>query len=153
MSFFDKMKQGASEAAKKAQQTVETTKLRVQISSKEKEMEKSCKLIGEAVYQAYAAGNWKQAEKEVVAYCEHISLLNQDIQSIELKIKQAKHVKECRCGTMVASNVKFCPGCGFAFPDSHQEEAATLEVHVICQVCRTPNEADAKFCSQCGIAM
>ncbi|NHN30290.1 zinc ribbon domain-containing protein [Paenibacillus agricola] len=153
MSFFDKMKQGASEAAKKAQQTVETTKLRVQISSKEKEQEKSCKLIGEAVYQAYEAGNWKQAEKEIVAYCEHIRLLRQDIQSIDLKIKQAKHVKECRCGKMVASNVKFCPACGFAFPDVPQEEAAAAEVFLLCQVCRTPNEADTKFCSHCGIVM
>jgi membrane protease subunit (stomatin/prohibitin family) len=151
MSFFDKMKQGASEAAKKAQQTVETTKLRVQISSKEKELEKAYKQIGEAVYQAYTSGNWKQAE--VVTYCEHIGILYQDIQSIEMKIKHAKQVKECRCGTMVASNVKFCPGCGFAFPDTHQEEAAAAEVYPICHVCRTPNEAAAKFCSHCGIAM
>jgi RNA polymerase subunit RPABC4/transcription elongation factor Spt4 len=152
MSFFEKMKQGASDAAKKAQQTVETTKLRAQISSKEKELEKYCKLIGEAVYHAYAAGSWKQADKEVTAYCQHISGLRQDIQSIELKIKQARHVKECRCGKVVASDVKFCPVCGYAFVNT-QEEAAAAEIHLICHVCRTTNEADAKFCAHCGIAM
>ncbi|MEK3913708.1 zinc ribbon domain-containing protein [Paenibacillus sp. FSL H7-0331] len=153
MSFFDRMKQGASGAAKKAQQTVETTKLRTQITAKEKEQEKTSKLIGEAVYKAYTAGNWKQADKEVTAHCQHISALRQEIQSIELKIKQARHMKECRCGKVVASEVKFCPACGYSFTSSYEEKASAAEIRLICQGCRTANDADTKFCSHCGLTM
>jgi hypothetical protein len=40
MSIFDKMKQGASDAARKAQQTLEIAKLNGQKSSREKDMSK-----------------------------------------------------------------------------------------------------------------
>jgi hypothetical protein len=154
MSFFDKVKQGASDAAKKAQQTVEITKLRGQISSKEKEFEKTCLHIGDVVFQAYSGGNWKQGEQSVIAYCEHMKGLRQDIQTLELKIKLTKNEKECRCGKIVAIDVKFCPGCGFAFPiPQAAEEIAASEIHRICHVCRTKNETDAQYCAHCGIAM
>jgi hypothetical protein len=154
MSFFDKVKQGASDAAKKAQQTVEITKLRGQISSKEKEFEKTSLLIGDVVFQAYEGGNWKQGEQPVIAYCEHMKGLRQDIHALELKIKLAKNEKECRCGKIVSSDVKFCPICGFAFTMPEvAEEIIPSEIHLICHVCRTKNEPDALYCAHCGLAM
>ncbi|MDF2961800.1 MAG: double zinc ribbon-containing protein [Paenibacillus sp.] len=154
MSFFDKVKQGASDAAKKAQQTVEITRLRAQISSKEKELEKTFTLIGEAVYQAHSAGDWKKSEPDVASYCQHIQGLQQDIQAIELKIKEAKHEKVCRCGKVVAREVKFCSVCGYQFEEQRETaEQADAAVQTICRVCRTSNESDAKFCAHCGIAM
>jgi hypothetical protein len=154
MSFFDKMKQGASDAAKKAQQTVEITRLRTQISSKQKEQEKTFTLIGEKVYQAFTAGDWTQAEQDVNEYCQHVNQLSQDIQGIELKIKEAKNEKVCQCGRVVAREVKFCSGCGYHFEEL--QESAEPEagiVQTICKVCHTANESAAKFCANCGIAM
>ncbi|TDF97519.1 zinc ribbon domain-containing protein [Paenibacillus piri] len=153
MSFFEKMKQGASDAAKKAQQTVEITRLRAQISSKEKEIEKSFALIGESVYQAHSAGDWKKAA--VAAYFAHIQGLQQDIQAIEWKITEAKHEKVCRCGKVVARDVKFCSVCGYRFEEQPDpaEEAEAAVVQTICRVCRTSNEPDAKYCANCGISM
>lgn len=153
MSFFDKMKQGASEAAKKAQQTVETTRLKTQIASKEKEIEKAFALIGESVFQSYASGDWKKSEREVAAYCDHISLLRQGIQALENKIKLAKNEKECRCGKIVTSDVKFCPVCGFQFQDFQRPEESEEAVQVMCRSCKNYNEMDAKFCVHCGIVI
>ncbi|WP_036745308.1 zinc ribbon domain-containing protein [Paenibacillus sp. UNC451MF] len=150
MSFFEKMKQGASDAAKKAQQTVETTRLRTQISSKEREIEKAFLLIGECVFQAHGSGNWKKSEREVVAYCEHINQLRQGIQAIEQKIKLAKNEKECRCGKVVAIDVKFCPVCGFQFEDLQRAEETDEAIQVMCRSCRNYNEVGAKFCAHCG---
>ncbi|MFE5320371.1 zinc ribbon domain-containing protein [Paenibacillus sp. NPDC056579] len=153
MSFFDKMKQGASEAAKKAQQTVEMTKLRTQIASKEKEIEKAFTLIGESIYQSHTAGNWKSSERDVAAYCDHIALLKQGIQALEVKIKLAKNEKECRCGKVVASDVKFCPVCGFQFQDFQRTEESDEAVQVMCRSCKNYNEMDAKFCAHCGVVI
>ncbi|MCS7458941.1 zinc ribbon domain-containing protein [Paenibacillus doosanensis] len=155
MSFFDKMKQGASEAAKKAQQTVEATRLRAHISAKEKEMEKAYALIGEAVYGAYASGNWKRPEKEVNAYCEHITYIRQDIQALEAKLKEAKNEKLCRCGRVVSRDVKFCSVCGFQFEDVVfvAEKETEEPIQVMCRACRSYNEVGAKFCGHCGVVL
>ncbi|OXM87289.1 hypothetical protein [Paenibacillus rigui] len=117
MSFFDKMKQGASDAAKKAQQTVEITKLKTQISLKEREIEKSCTYIGEAVFRSYANGDWKQAGKDIEGYCLHITGLRRDISVLEVKMKEIKNEKVCSCGKVVALDVRFCPTCGNPFED------------------------------------
>ncbi|WP_079909848.1 zinc ribbon domain-containing protein [Paenibacillus sp. 32352] len=153
MSFFDKMKQGASDAAKKAQQTMETTRLKTQMASKEREIEKAYLLIGECVYQAHASGNWKASERDVLAYCDHIGLLRQGIQSLEQRIKAAKNEKECRCGKIVAMDVRFCPVCGFQFEDFPRAEETDEAIQVMCRSCRNYNEVGAKFCAHCGIVL
>jgi RNA polymerase subunit RPABC4/transcription elongation factor Spt4 len=155
MSFFEKMKQGASDAAKKAQQTMEITKLRTQISSKEKEIEKTFSQIGESVYRAHSEGNWKKAEPDITAYFQHIEGIQQDIHGIELKIKEAKHEKVCQCGKVVAREVRFCSVCGYQFEEQREqaEQPGAAAVQTICRACRTVNEPDAKFCGGCGIAM
>ncbi|GGG21856.1 zinc ribbon domain-containing protein [Paenibacillus abyssi] len=150
MSFFEKMKQGASDAAKKAQQTVETTKLKAQISSREKEMERIQTKIGQAVFRAYAEGDVSQSETEVMDYCEALASMQQEIEAIEEKIKSLKAEKTCGCGKVVAAEVKFCPDCGKRFPDEPRQEDTTGEIRVICSGCKTENDINAKYCIQCG---
>ncbi|WP_186445888.1 zinc ribbon domain-containing protein [Paenibacillus cremeus] len=154
MSFFDKMKQGASEAAKKAQQTVEISKLRLQVAAKEKDIEKEYTLIGEAIYKGYAAGDWKKQEQDVSAHCGQIDQLKADIQALELKVQEAKNEKICRCGKVLAREVKFCPACGNRFADPPPAEAPAAGVlQTICALCQTPNDVGAKFCANCGTTM
>lgn len=45
--------------------------------------------------------------------------------------------KRCECGNMLTEKDKFCPKCGRA-------------VVKVCQKCKTENERDAEFCSNCG---
>jgi len=150
MSFFDRVKQGASEAAKKAQQTVEITKLKSQISSKEKEMDKIQLKIGKAVYQAFTTGDLAQSEAEVMDYCEELVLLEQDIAAIDDKIKNMKSEKACTCGKVVPIDLKFCPDCGKRFPDEPRSEDTIGDIRVICRHCNTENDIGSKYCIQCG---
>lgn len=115
MSFFDKVKQGASEAAKKAQQTVEITKFKTQISLKEREIDKIYKLIGESVYTSYLSGDYTQVEANVSDYCQGIAQINQEISEIEQKITEIRNEKECVCGKVVVADMKFCSSCGHHF--------------------------------------
>ncbi|MFS0723932.1 double zinc ribbon domain-containing protein [Paenibacillus sp. 1P07SE] len=153
MSFFNKVKQGASEAAKKAQQTMEITKLKSQISSKEKEMDKIQLKIGKSVYRAFTAGDLAQSETEVLDYCEELVLLQQDIEVIEDKIKNMKSEKSCSCGKVVPIDLKFCPECGKRFPEEPQVEDTTGDIRVICRNCNTENDISSKYCIQCGDEM
>ncbi|CAN7545758.1 zinc ribbon domain-containing protein [Paenibacillus sp. LjRoot153] len=115
MSFFDKVKQGASEAAKKAQQTVEITKFKTQVSLKEREIDKIYKIIGESVYASYLSGDYTQVEANVSEYCQGIAQINQEISELEQKIAEVRNEKECTCGKVVAVDTKFCSSCGHHF--------------------------------------
>ncbi|WP_020618728.1 zinc ribbon domain-containing protein [Paenibacillus daejeonensis] len=150
MSFFNKVKQGASDAAKKAQQTVEITKMKSQISSKEKDMDKIQLKIGKAVYRAFVSGDLAESEVEVLDYCEELVLLQQDIDAIEDKIKNMKSEKTCTCGKVVPIDLKFCPECGKRFPDEPRVEDTTGDIRVICRKCSAENDIGSKYCIQCG---
>ncbi|OCT13409.1 hypothetical protein A8709_17510 [Paenibacillus pectinilyticus] len=115
MSFFDKVKQGASDAAKKAQQTVEITRLKTQISSKEREIDKIYKLIGESVYTSSLASDFSRVEANVTDYCQGITQIKEEISEIELKITEVRNEKECVCGKVVVADTKFCSSCGHHF--------------------------------------
>lgn len=115
MSFFDKVKQGASEAAKKAQQTVEITKFKTQISLKEREIDKVYKLIGESVFASYQSGNMELVAAHVADFCTGITVIQQEISELEQKIAEVRNEKECVCGKVVAMETKFCSSCGHHF--------------------------------------
>ncbi|MBP1964439.1 hypothetical protein [Paenibacillus aceris] len=115
MSFFDKVKQGASDAAKKAQQTVELTKLKAQLSSKEKEIEKFYTLIGESVYAAYISGDSARSGEIVERFSQGIDAVKQEIAVLEQKIIEVRNEKECVCGKVVVADTKFCSACGHQF--------------------------------------
>ncbi|WP_028563094.1 zinc ribbon domain-containing protein [Paenibacillus pinihumi] len=150
MSIFDKMKQGASEAAKRAQLTVETTKLRSKISTREKEMDRISTRIGKAVFDAYTVGDLSQSEEQVLAYCEELAELREEISQIEETIKKLKEEKTCVCGKVVGPDVNFCPDCGKRFVDEPRQEDTTGEIRVICYHCKTENDINSKYCIQCG---
>ena len=116
MSLLDKIKQSASDAAKKAQQTVEITKLKSQISGKEKDQDKLYYQIGTALYRSHQAGNVAESEQEVMGCCQQLDELQSDIQMIEERIRMIRFEKTCTCGKVVALDTKFCPDCGTQLP-------------------------------------
>jgi len=150
MSLFDRMKQGASEAARKVEQTVEITRLKAQISSREKEKDRLFGRIGEALYGAYTAGDLSRSEAEVMDYCAQLSELDADIAQINEKIKNIKLEKTCACGKVVPADAKFCPDCGRRFADEPKHEDTVGEIRVVCSSCKTENEIGSRYCIQCG---
>ncbi|WP_274649376.1 zinc ribbon domain-containing protein [Paenibacillus humicola] len=150
MSFFNKVKQGASEAAKKAQQTVEITKLKAQMSGKEKDMDKLYHQIGEAVYRAKLAGSIADSEQEVAACCEQLDYIVADLRMLEERIKNIRYEKSCTCGKVVPLDARFCPDCGAQLAEEPKPETTVGEIRVICSHCLTENELNAKFCLTCG---
>jgi hypothetical protein len=152
MSIFDRMKQGASEAARKVEQTVEIQKLKAQISAKDKEMDKLYNRIGQAVFRGHSDGDISKSEEEVVGYCEELTGLTQDIELIREKIKSIKLEKSCGgCGKVVPVNVNYCPDCGKKFPEEEYQPETTIgEIRVICSRCKAENEIGARYCVDCG---
>jgi ubiquinone biosynthesis protein UbiJ len=114
MSFFDKIKEGAKKGTILAQQTVEVTKINSQISSKKKEIEEKYSNIGQIVFEAHRTNHREAAEMEmpVLKLCSEVSRLFQQITDLEHRINAIKNEKACSCGSVVSSDIKFCPKCG-----------------------------------------
>lgn len=115
MGFFDKIKEGAGKAADLAKETVEVTRLNTQISTKKREIDKNHSRIGELISGAFQLNDLASVEVQVADLCQDIMILQQDIQNIELKIKEVKNEKACICGKTITLNAKFCPSCGHKF--------------------------------------
>ncbi|WP_246070692.1 zinc ribbon domain-containing protein [Paenibacillus kobensis] len=154
MSIFDKMKQGASDAARKAQQTIEIARLNSQKSSREKDMTRLYTEMGEAMFRAYLTGETAESEEAVASCCEQLKTLKQEIESIEDRVKAVKLEKSCSCGKVVAINVKFCPDCGTRFTEQEPKPEMTMgEIRVICPDCDTENDLMARYCTDCGLEL
>ncbi|BBH21864.1 hypothetical protein Back11_32090 [Paenibacillus baekrokdamisoli] len=150
MSFLDKIKQGASDAAKKASQTVEITKIKSQISGKEKDQDKVYHQIGLSIYRSHQEGNVANSENEVMSCCQQLDELQSDIQMLEERIKMIRFEKTCTCGKVVALDTRFCPDCGTQLPQEPRPDSTVGEIRVICSKCQTENELNTKICYVCG---
>ncbi|WP_426446367.1 hypothetical protein ACP26L_21975 [Paenibacillus sp. S-38] len=118
MSFFEKVKQSAAEAARLAQITLEVTKLQTQISSREKEIERKQLLAGQAAVDAYKAGDLKAAERVVAGQSAAIAALQKEILRLQAQILAVKNEKVCPCGSHLPQHALFCSKCGHKFTGS-----------------------------------
>jgi division protein CdvB (Snf7/Vps24/ESCRT-III family) len=112
VSFFDKIKEGAKKGTELAQQTVELTKINSQISSKKKEIEDRYNKIGHIVYDSRLSNQTADSEVTIQLLCKEVAGLFDEINVLEQKIQEVKKERTCTCGTVVSTDVKFCPKCG-----------------------------------------
>ncbi|WP_010272443.1 zinc ribbon domain-containing protein [Paenibacillus senegalensis] len=141
--FVNKMKLGAAEAAKMAQQAMEITRIKSHISSKEKEVDRYFEAIGEKVFEAYVDNKLERSESFIAEASQQIVRLRREISELEERIKQVKQVKSCPCGRNVPLEANYCPACGHYFE-------SRPPVKVICGRCETFNEENSLYCYNCG---
>lgn len=155
MSLFDRMRQGATEAARKVEQTVEVTRLQARIAAKEREMEKLFARIGRAVYRSYGDGGVDAAEKETLACCDELRQLEDEIARLRERINGIRLEKSCgSCGKVVPREARYCPACGREFPEEPRHvEAAAGEIRIICPACKADNDLSDRNCRGCGRAL
>ena len=114
-NIFGKMKDGAQEAARLAQQTVETTKLKPQIHGLERDVDRLYLTIGRQVFthaeRSNTVGDLQDYQSAIQEIRRHIG----EIAELERKIRDIRNEKECACGKALALDVKFCPACGASF--------------------------------------
>ncbi|WP_165921099.1 zinc ribbon domain-containing protein [Paenibacillus albiflavus] len=153
-NFFDKIKQSATKVTDKAQQTIELSKLTSQISAKKKEIDKLLHLIGGEAYHAFSNEDLMQAEPRIAQFSKEIKAIQEEIELLEIKVKELKNEKECTCGKVVPLDTKFCPVCGNKFePQITSVDVIPEGTEVVvseCPVCHAALQPDAKFCESCG---
>lgn len=164
--FFDKLKQGAQEAGKKAQVTVEVNRLKMQISSLQKEIARLYALIGETVHQEIDQGATAEdftLPESCLAWSRDVVAKQQEIAQIEERIHELRDEIICSsCQQVNSRENKFCSGCGAKLEISAEqgetimiEEGAegVIDTVAACPACEHPLIPGKKFCGHCGHAI
>ncbi|XID92898.1 zinc ribbon domain-containing protein [Paenibacillaceae bacterium WGS1546] len=118
MSFMDKVKSGFSEAGSKAKIVVEVNKLKLQISNKQKEIEKLYQHIGREFFLNAVGRNAEGAEADYQSSIADIVRLENEIAENQKQIKILSNEKDCVCGKPAPLDARFCPSCGHTFAET-----------------------------------
>jgi len=118
MDIFESIKSTisntAKSAAKKSNELVEITKLKMSISNLEMDITRLMGDIGESVYDAYKNG--EGTAEDLPDICEQIDIKYADIEESREKLRKLKNVKLCpTCKNEVDPEAVFCSKCGQKF--------------------------------------
>jgi len=115
MSFFDKLKSGVSEAGNKAKVAVEINRLRMQNSSKQKEILDHYQEIGRSVFMSLTNESQSLNSDHLEPIIQQILTLKDEIQKNQDQMGYVGDEKDCVCGQKVGIAARYCPACGHAF--------------------------------------
>lgn len=105
--------------AKKAEETVEITKIKSQIGTMERNNERDYKDIGKMIYERYKKG--EVVDGEFIELCEAISEREDSIRKAKEEIAGLKGLEVCpKCDARLEAGVNFCPKCGAKLDEEPQ---------------------------------
>lgn len=122
MSFFDKLKSGVAEAGNKAKIAVEVNRLKMQNSTKQKEIDQEYQHIGKMVFDSLQRGEGVCSPEHLQPMVERIVQLQDEIQLNLHQINVIADEKKCVCGHTVPIAARFCPECGHQFVEIEKQE-------------------------------
>lgn len=152
MRWIDKLREGATRAADKAQKTIDATRITAQVAGKRKQIRDVTRKLGVSVYEAYKRGDVSTAETDIVRFAGQIDVLEREIGNLELALQKLNGEKTCTCGRVVSVHVRFCPDCGHRFETEPEMVQRALEIEggLRCIECEAPVSAEDRLCVQCG---
>lgn len=148
MSFWTDLKKSGQEAAGKAKDLAEVTKLQLAQKEQERKLEQLYAQLGKCFYE-------KAVQEEGAEFSDLLQSITQTLEEIETCKQQQILIKggvRCAaCGTLMEADAMFCPNCG-AQKELPKEPEPAVEVtpgKVICPGCGKQVDPKA-FCAFCG---
>lgn len=112
----DKAGEVVDVVAKKAEETVEVTKIKSRIGTMERSNERDYKDIGKMIYEKYKKG--EPVGDEFAELCEAISEREASISEAKEEIAHLKGMDVCpQCEAHLEAGMTFCPKCGAKIDD------------------------------------
>jgi predicted RNA-binding Zn-ribbon protein involved in translation (DUF1610 family) len=147
---------------KTSTEIVKTTKINLNISSSEENLNSLYLEIGKKVHEIYIYGGTlgKFFDEKFIDIVE----LERKISDLRSQLDVIKGTRSCyKCGGQVDRNSEFCPKCGVSLVDSEVRtktvnefandnfKTATVKtVKSTCTLCLFENDTNSKYCFSCG---
>lgn len=148
MSFWTDLKKSGQEAAGKAKDLAEVTKLQLAQKEQERKLEQLYAQLGKNFYE-------KAVQEEGAEFPDLLQSITRTLEEIDSCKQQQLLIKggvRCAaCGTLMEADAMFCPNCG-AQKELPKEPEPVVEAEpgkVICPGCGKQVEPKA-FCAFCG---
>ena len=148
MSFWTDLKKSGQEAAGKAKDLAEVTKLQLVQKEQERKLEQLYAQLGKSFYE-------KAVQEENAEFSDLLQSITQTLEEIETCKEQQLLIKggvRCAaCGTLMEADAMFCPNCG-AQKELPKEPEVVVEAtpgKMICPGCGKQVDPKA-FCAFCG---
>jgi predicted amidophosphoribosyltransferase len=155
MSIFDnlgkKIGETAQAAQKKANETIEITKLNKSISNEEDKIQKIFTELGRKLYGLYIQG--QDVGDNFESECEEISVYEDNIKELKNKIRELKNIRICpNCGAEIEEGILFCSKCGtkLEIPAPAAPVKEEKPDFKVCPTCGSKLTLEAAFCPSCG---
>ena len=117
--IFKRLTKGVSQTGTKVKNVVDVNRLKVKTVQQKRDLEKDYLQIGKTVFNSYLSNNERVIiEETVLDLCRRIAAKQEEVSQLEAKINDAKNLKQCPCGEVLAKGIKFCPVCGNKFTDA-----------------------------------
>lgn len=150
-SLMGKVKQGVSAGAKKTEQVVNVSKLKMEVGNVNKEINSTYEKLGKAFFEMR---NSDQPEEQIlVSFCDELDALFLREKTIKHEIAVLEGAVVCpACSHANKKESTYCTNCGTKLPVPEPVAPAEPEVTVglICSNCSTENTPDSLFCVNCG---
>lgn len=148
MDFWSQLKKSGQEAAEKARDLAEGTKLQLAQKEQEHKLEKLYAQLGKSFYEKAV----QEEESEFSELLQAITQMREEIAKFKEQQMLLKGGVRCTaCGTLMEADALFCPSCG-AQKAVQAEPEPQVEVEpgkIICPGCGKQVEPKA-FCAFCG---
>ena len=150
MAFLDKLGKSLNSAgqsvAKQTKTFADTTQYNASIAEKKRQITKIYTELGESYYMNHRDDTAAEEQERI----DRINALNQEIEGLEGKIREAKGYVKCPgCGADVAPGMTFCNVCGTrVIPEA--PAPAPAPANKICPSCGASVPEGSVFCTNCG---
>ena len=148
MSFWTDLKKSGQEAAGKAKDLAEVTKLQLAQKEQERKLEQLYTQLGKCFYESAQL----EESSEFFEMAQSITLLREEIAASKEQQMLIKGGVRCAaCGTPMEADALFCPNCG-AQKETPKEPEAAADIEpgkIICPGCGKLVDPKA-FCAFCG---
>jgi len=126
---FEDISRTISDAAevvgKKTEAFIKVQKIKGQIHSARRSVEKNYKDLGEIIFRRYAVG--ESVDEEVAIICEEVSQINANLAEMREELAKTRGCRICpTCEAEVPWEAEYCMKCGSPIPEA-QEEAAEAD--------------------------
>lgn len=126
----------AEKVTKKTEAFIEMQKLRGQIHSARRSVQRNYKDLGEIIFNRYAAG--ETVDEEIAIICEEISQIQADIGEYREDLARKKGCRVCAsCDAEVPEDAMYCMKCGSMMPEEDNSQKNETDAAV------TEEEAEA----------
>jgi len=144
-----KFSHAARTVTERTRESVESTKLSVDLRAARGELESRLAELGRAYYDSVTVEGCAVPEALLMRVRESMA----QVEALEGQRDRANRQSRCpACGSVQGAEAKFCSNCGKPMPEAVPAAQEPADEAEYCEDCGAMRQGESKYCAVCGAA-